>query len=84
MSIPLTSAQVLDREFLEMRAKLLELAAGLDRLQRASGPPVQDERTAKIAQALAILAGAEGGRAEKIQNVFSRPYEPDWRNAFGM
>ncbi len=56
MSIPLTSAQVLDREFLEMRAKLLELAAGLDRLQRASGPTVQDERMTKIAQAIEVLS----------------------------
>ena len=84
MPIPMTPAQILDREFLEMRAKLLELAACLDRLQRGDGPPVQDERTQRIAQGLEILAEGDSGRAERIQNLFSRPYDPDWRRSFEL
>jgi hypothetical protein len=35
MPIPLDATEVLNREFLEIRAKLLEIAAALDRLDRA-------------------------------------------------
>ena len=34
----MSAQQILDREFLEMRAKILEVSATLDRLERAEGP----------------------------------------------
>ena len=37
MATPLDAQQVLDREFLEIRGKILEIASSLDRLQRAAG-----------------------------------------------
>jgi hypothetical protein len=78
MSTPLDAAAVLNREFLEIRARLLQLAASLDRLDRAEGSTTDDGRLAKIRQALEILGGDESDRAEKIQLLFSRPYESDW------
>ncbi len=36
--------QILDQEFLVLRAKLLELGAGLDRLARAEGDQTADAR----------------------------------------
>lgn len=82
MSIPLTAAEVLNREFLEMRAKLLELAASFDRLDRAAGSVDDDPRLAKLRQALAILNQPEPGRAAEIQQLFSLSYDPDWQQAF--
>lgn len=89
MSIPLDAPEVLNREFLEVRARLLQVAAALDRLDRADraegaeGAVADDARVLKIRQALEILAGDEADRAERIQLVFSRPYESGWKAAFG-
>jgi hypothetical protein len=84
MPIPLDAAEVLNREFLEMRARLLHLAASLDRLDRADGSVAHDVRLAKIREGLAILAGDEPDRAERIQLIFSRPYDADWVNSLGV
>jgi hypothetical protein len=75
---------VLDREFLELRARLLEVAAGLDRLGRATGSLAADARYAQIQQAIAVLASGEVGRAESLQLIFSRAYDPEWQRAFGL
>lgn len=84
MPIPLTASDVLDREFLEIRAKLLEIGAALDRLDRAEGSVAGDLRLERFQQALAILCQAEPDRAERIQHVFSLPYDEDWQDRFGL
>jgi hypothetical protein len=84
MPIPLDAPEVLNREFLEVRARLLHLAASLDRLSRAAGDVAGDPRLEKIQAAFNILESAEGNRAERIQLLFSRPYEPAWRDQFDL
>lgn len=84
MSIPMTSNQILDREFLEMRAKTLELAACLDRMQRAEGNMGDDPRIANLQKAIAVLAGDDPNRAERIQQIFSRAYDENWREVFAQ
>ena len=79
MSIPLDAADVLDREFLEIRARLLHIAASLDRLGRAEGTVEGDPRLDAIRQSLAILSGPDEERAEQIQLLFSRAYDADWK-----
>jgi len=74
-----TAAQILDREFLTIRAKLLEVAAALDRIQRGRGSTAGDPRLDKIRETLAILGREGGDRAEQLQLIFSLPYKPDWR-----
>ena len=78
MSISPTALEVLEREFLELRAGLLQVAAQLDRLDRARGP-VEDQRMRALHQAIQVLGGADPGRAEKIQLIFSRTYDADWK-----
>jgi hypothetical protein len=79
------AADVLDREFLDLRAQLLQLAASLDRVQRAAGSAdLRDPRLKQIQQALDILGSGQAGRAEKIQLTFSLPYQDDWREQFGI
>ncbi len=74
-----TAAQILDREFLTIRGKLLEVAAALDRIQRGQGSADNDPRLKKIRETMEIL-GCEGAdRAEQLQLIFSLPYEPGWR-----
>lgn len=82
--MPMTANQVLDREFLELRAKVLELAAAFDRLDRAEGEIVKDPRWQRLHTALEVLKRPSSDRAEQVQMVFSREYEPDWRDSFDV
>lgn len=84
MSSPLTAPQILNREFLEIRAKILEVAAAFDRLDRAAGGVEGDPRISRIQEALAMLASDRGDRAEQVQLIFSRSYDRDWRRQFGL
>ena len=84
MSIPLVAAEVLNREFLEIRAKLLEVASALDRLDRAEGNVALDPRLAGIHKALSVLDDCGEGRAERIQLIFSRAFDENWREALGV
>ena len=79
---PLTAEEVLDREFLEIRAKILEVAAALDRLDRASGSVAADERRRQIDAAIAILHTSNPDRSERVQRQFSLPYLEHWREQF--
>ena len=84
MTIVTKALDVLEREFLELRAELLQAAARLDRLDRASGSAADDPRIMSIKKAIAILASGEPGRAEQIQLVFSRIYDAKWKTAFEL
>jgi hypothetical protein len=66
---------LLDMYFLNMRSALLETAAALDRIERASESPevLADLRLAKIREACGILAGEEKHRAERLLILFSEP-----------
>ena len=70
----------LDAYFLEARGKLLDLAAILDRIGRGGGAAAveDDPRLAKVRQALEVLHDRSGGRAERIQQIFSLDYDPKW------
>ena len=74
-----TAAQILDREFLTIRGKLLEAAAALDRVERGQGSAAADPRLGKIRETLAIMGKEGANRAEQLQLIFSLPYEPGWR-----
>ena len=84
MPAPMTATEVLDREFLEIRAKLLELAASLDRLDRGEGSVASDRRRRLIAEGIEILRRPEAGRAEAVQLLFSRTYDEGWRRALNV
>jgi len=78
--------EILDREFLEIRAKLLEVAAALDRLERAEGSVASDPRMHLLNTALKLNADTDHGPsgAEKMQMLFSRQYDPDWVKSFDL
>jgi len=67
----LTRQQVLDLYFMEARAKLIDVAAFLDRVDRASGPG--DFRWTALRGALAELASEKSGRAERVLLALSDP-----------
>jgi hypothetical protein len=90
MATPPSPLEVLDREFLEVRAKLLEIGAALDRYDRAAQaaglelPDYVDPRLVGIQKSLTVLVDRGPGRAEKIQQIFSDPYLPQWREQFEL
>ena len=78
---PLPASQALENYFFEARSKLLDIAAILDRINRgqeAGEVPANDPRIEKIRKALEVLHDQSGGRAERIQQIFSLDYDPQW------
>ena len=84
MPIPLDAPHVFEREFLLVRAKLLEIAASLDRIGRAQGEVRTDRRAKLIHEALDVLRQAHGDRAEQIQMIFSLDYDDQWQEKFDL
>ena len=78
---PMPANQALENYFFEARSKLLDIAAILDRINRGqeSGEvPANDPRIERIRKALEVLHDQSGGRAERIQQIFSLDYDPTW------
>lgn len=87
MTIPvnvLSANETLDREFLEIRAKILEIAATFDRVQRGSGTVKGDPRVQQIGKALPALLSETPDRAAQVQAIFSLPYNQNWRSEFDI
>jgi len=63
--------QVLDLYFMDARCKLIELAAFLDRVDRAEGDA--DFRLGAFREALQHLAEGEPRRAENVMRTLSDP-----------
>jgi len=70
---PMSAEQVVDRDFMAHRAKLLDIAAFLDRVDRARGGPVDDVRLRAMQRALELLHDGRGDRARRILDLFSDP-----------
>jgi hypothetical protein len=78
-----SSEQILDSEFLVIRAKILEVAATLDRIDRSGGAG-GEPRLAKLNEAINLLLAKEGNRAEHVQLLFSREFDENWRANLGV
>ncbi len=78
MNATLSGAAALDRYFLETRCKILEIAANLDRIDRGGGA-TGDPRLKQVATALNLLLVSGPNRTEKCQQVFSLPYDANWK-----
>ena len=76
--------EVLDREFLDLRSRILDIAASLDRIQRADGNASDDARMSDIGEALQIALSDQNHRAERIQLLFSRDYDTHWKEHFSL
>ena len=72
--IPLDRTATVNRYFLEHRAKLIDLAAFLDRVERAAarGEP-EDFRMRALREAMAILLDGKPDRARRVLESLSDP-----------
>ena len=79
--------QVVEQEFLQVRAKILEIAAFLDRLdpQDAQGiSSVNADRLKLLRAGCELLLDADSDKAARLQLLFSRKYDEQWRQAMGV
>ena len=78
--------QVLDHDFLETRAKILEVAAILDRIDRAAARHGEhpDSRYVPVRRAVGGLLEPGPGRAETVQHIFSLDYDSGWRERMNV
>ncbi|MCE9619512.1 MAG: hypothetical protein K8R92_06355 [Planctomycetes bacterium] len=70
---PLDRKALIDLGFIEARAKVLDIAAFLDRLDRAGGDATPDFRVEAIRAALRIALETSPARAERILKSWSDP-----------
>jgi hypothetical protein len=68
---PPQPVNLVDLGFMDARSKLIDLAAFLDRTQRAGQEA--DFRVQALRRAIELLAGNEPGRAEQVLLSFSDP-----------
>ncbi|MCH2182776.1 MAG: hypothetical protein MK108_12290 [Mariniblastus sp.] len=80
----MNASQILEREFLEVRAKILEIAASLDRMDRAEGDLTLDPNRQLLDRGIDLLKSNETDRAEQVQLLFSREYNDGWQDDFDL
>lgn len=83
---PATRRQIVDLYFLEHRAKVIDIAAFLDRVDRARAAPGEPEdfRLAALRQSLGILLDGRGDRARRVLEVLSDPTHEPIASAAGV
>jgi hypothetical protein len=67
----MTRQQVLDLYFMDARSKLIDLAAFIDRVERAEGG--EDFRMEAFRNALAVVSGTGEHKAKDVLLAFSDP-----------
>lgn len=71
---PMTREEVINQYFLEHRAKMVDIAAFLDRVERARPAGAGDDyRLLAMVEALGILTDGAGKRAERVLDALSDP-----------
>jgi hypothetical protein len=85
--IPLSFGQILEMSFLENRARLLEIAAFLDRMERSADAETgkNDFRYQALVTGIRLLLDTtEAGRTKAIQLSFSDPTTEPLASAAGL
>ncbi len=80
----MNAADVLEREYLEMRALILQLAASMDRVQRSKSPAADQEKMEQLRLGFQILLSEQDDRANLVQMLFSNPYSQQWAQEFAL
>ena len=75
-----TAQQVIADDYLIARAKILELAATLDRIERATGDVEDSKQLNLLVQGMHILCDEEVDKARRVQLLMSRQYDPIWQS----
>lgn len=79
-----SAAQIVADEFMIARAKIVELAATLDRIERASGNVDDSKNMQLLVQGMHILIDDQIEKAKRVQLLMSRDYDPNWQNLMSI
>lgn len=74
-----SAESILEQFYLEMRWRILSVAADFDRIERASGGSTllrTDSRVAHLRAALQVVGSSEENRAERVQQLLSDQTPP--------
>ncbi|MBT0665822.1 hypothetical protein KI809_16045 [Geobacter pelophilus] len=82
----LNATEILDLYFIENRARLLDIASFLDRIDRYEGSDEAkaDFRYQALVNAAKLLHNSDTGRTVAIQNSFSDPSTEPLESAIGL
>ena len=78
----MNAKQILEREFLEIRAKILQIAASLDRINRADGSVDDDPNMELLRKGISILQSDSSEHAADVQMLFSVEYDQQWQSEY--
>ena len=81
---PLSEQQIVDFYFMEHRAKVLDVASFLDRIERAvdgDNDGQEDFRVSALKQAVQILIDGQGNRAQRVLEIWSDPTSQPYPSA---
>lgn len=82
---PLTRRETVDHYFMEHRAKMIDIAAFLDRVDRSRSDGEGDDfRMIAFRRALATLLEPDSGRTARVLGLFSDPTTEPIASAAGM
>lgn len=78
--------EILNADFLEIRQRILDLAAMLDRYDVATQNHSieNDPRLVQIREGIIALGEPDRNRAESVQHIFSLPYDQNWFQRFDL
>ncbi len=79
-----TAEQIIADEFMIARAKIVELAATLDRIERATGEVEDSKNMQLLVQGMHILCDDEVEKAKRVQLLMSRHYDPKWQSQMSI
>jgi hypothetical protein len=82
--MPRAASQVLDEEYLQIRAKILEIAAFFDRLAEADASDVDQSKLELLQGGCRLLDDGELDKTARVQLLFSRDYDSQWREKFSL
>ena len=74
-----TAQQIVLEDFMIARARIVELAATLDRIERATGDVDDSKNMQLLMQGMHILCDDEVEKAKRVQLLMSRQYDPQWQ-----
>lgn len=76
--------QIVAEDFMIARARIVELAATLDRIERAAGDVNDSKSMLLLLQGMHILCDDEVEKAKRVQLLMSRQYDPQWQTQMSL
>ena len=79
-----SAEQIVADDFMIARARIVELAATLDRIERATGDVEDSTNMQLLIQGMHILCDDEVEKAKRVQLLMSRQYDPKWQSQMSI